>query len=203
MGPSREHGRDMSEPPGAGPDGPPRVLVVDDRPENLLALEAILQGMPVQTVGVGSGEAALKQLLLHEFALILLDAQMPEMDGFETARRIKQRERTRGIPIVFLTAGDYNAHLALRGYAAGAVDYLTKPIDPWVLRAKVSVLVDLWEKNRRVRAQAALTTRYQRRLATAAERVERALALVQGMGGSEAGRELRSLLEHLLDDLQE
>jgi CheY-like chemotaxis protein len=184
-------------------EGVPRVLVVDDRPENLLALEAILQGMPVQTVGVGSGEAALKQLLLHEFALILLDAQMPDMDGFETARRIKQRERTRGIPIVFLTAADYNAHLALRGYAAGAVDYLTKPIDPWVLRAKVAVLVDLWEKNRRVRAQAALTARYQRRIATAAERVERALALVQGVGDSDVGRELRSLLEQLLDDLQE
>ncbi len=69
----------------------PKVLLVDDRPENLIALEAILQGVPVIPVGVGSGEAALKQLLLHEFALILLDAQMPEMDGFETARRIKQR----------------------------------------------------------------------------------------------------------------
>jgi CheY-like chemotaxis protein len=199
-----------SEYPGTGPEGVPRVpegvprvLVVDDRPENLLALEAILQGMPVQTVGVGSGEAALKQLLLHEFALILLDAQMPDMDGFETARRIRQRERTRGIPIVFLTAADHNAHLALRGYAAGAVDYLTKPIDPWVLRAKVSVLVELWEKHRRVRAQAAITARYQRRLATAAERVERALALVQGFGDREASRELRSLLEQLLDDLQE
>lgn len=188
----------MSEPVG---EGLPRVLMVDDRPENLLALEAILQGLPVQTVGVGSGEAALKQLLLHEFALILLDAQMPDMDGFETARRIKQRERTRGIPIVFLTAADYNAHLALRGYAAGGVDYLTKPIDPWVLRAKVSVLVELWEKNRRVRTQAALTARYQRRLATAAERVERALAMVRAVG--DADPELRSLLEQLLNDLQE
>src|SRR5258708_22291901 len=130
--------------------------------------------MSVQTVGVTSGEAALKQLLLDEFALILLDAQMPEMDGFETAQRIKQRERTRSVPIVFLTAVDYNAHLALRGYAAGAVDYLTKPIDPWVLRAKVSVLVELWDKNRRVRAQAGLTARYERRLARAAEQVERA-----------------------------
>jgi CheY-like chemotaxis protein len=181
----------------------PNVLVVDDRPENLLALEAILQGMPLRTVGVESGEAALKQLLLGEFALILLDAQMPDMDGFETARRIKQRERTRGVPIVFLTAADYNAHLALRGYAAGAVDYLTKPIDPWVLRAKVSVLVELWDKNRRVRAQAALTDRYERRLAGAAEQVERALDLVNDLPGDAGVRkELRALLEQLADDLQ-
>jgi CheY-like chemotaxis protein len=187
----------------AGEQGAPKVLMVDDRPENLLALEAVLQGMPVQTVGVGSGEAALKQLLVNEFALILLDAQMPDMDGFETARRIKQRERTRGVPIVFLTAADYNAHLALRGYAAGAVDYLTKPIDPWVLRAKVSVLVELWEKNRRVRTQAALTALYERRLASAADRVERALVLLKDLGGDAAvQRELRALLEQLSDDLQ-
>lgn len=183
--------------------GVPKVLMVDDRPENLVALEAILQGMPVRTVAVESGDAALKQLLLHDFALILLDAQMPDMDGFETARRIKQRERTRGIPIVFLTAADYDSHLALRGYAAGAVDYLTKPIDPWVLRAKVSVLVELWEKNRRVRTEAALTAQYQRRLSVAAERVERALALVKEINGEAAvERELTSLLTQLADDLQ-
>jgi CheY-like chemotaxis protein len=173
----------------------PRVLMVDDRAENLLALEAILQGMPVQPVGVESGEAALKQLLQHEFALILLDAQMPEMDGFETARRIKQRERTRGIPIVFLTAADTDGHLALRGYAAGAVDYLTKPIDPWVLRAKVAVLVELWEKNRRVRTQAALTATYERRLSLAAQRVEKALELADDP-------QLKALLEQLAEDLQ-
>jgi CheY-like chemotaxis protein len=178
-------------------EGKPRVLMVDDRPENLMALEAILQGMPVNPVGVGSGEAALKQLLQHEFALILLDAQMPDMDGFETARRIKQRERTRGVPIVFLTAADADGHLALRGYAAGAVDYLTKPIDPWVLRAKVAVLVELWEKNRKVRDQAALTATYERRLTQAATRVEQALRLA----GS-TNHELKVMLEQLAEDLQ-
>jgi CheY-like chemotaxis protein len=184
-------------------DAVPRVLMVDDRAENLLALEAILQGMPVRTVAVSSGEAALKQLLLNDFALILLDAQMPEMDGFETARRIKQRERTRGIPIVFLTAADYDPHLALRGYAAGAVDYITKPIDPWVLRAKTAVLVELWEKNRRVRAQAALTARYERRLAIAAGRVEHALQLVKQMGGDPTvEQDLTTLLQRLAEDLQ-
>jgi CheY-like chemotaxis protein len=186
----------------------PRVLIVDDRQDNLLALEAILSGMAVQTVAVDSGEAALKQLLLNDFALILLDAQMPEMDGFETAQRIRQRERTRGIPIVFLTAVDYDAHLALRGYAAGAVDYLTKPIDPWVLRAKVSVLVDLWDKNRRVRAQAALTASYERRMGHAAQRVEEALALVRQLSqDAGAGREhtqarLSEILEQVAEDLE-
>jgi len=190
----------MSTEPNA--DGLPRVLMVDDRHENLVALEAILQGMPVQTVAVGSGDAALKQLLLHDFALILLDAQMPDMDGFETARRIKQRERTRGIPIVFLTAADYDAHLALRGYAAGAVDYMTKPIDPWVLRAKVSVLVELWEKNRRVRTQALLTEQYERRLAVAADRVERAIAMLKEVNGDPAvERDLSALLTQIADDL--
>ena len=136
-----------------GPDRPAKILLVDDRRDNLLALEAILQGLPVQTVGAESGEDALKHLLVDDFALILLDAQMPAMDGFETARHIKRRERTRHVPIIFLTAADRESHLALRGYAAGAVDYLTKPFDPWVLRAKVSVFVELWAKTQQLAAQ--------------------------------------------------
>jgi CheY-like chemotaxis protein len=131
-----------------------KALLVDDRRDNLLALEAILQGLPVQAVAVESGEAALKQLLVDDFAVILLDAQMPDMDGFETASHIKRRERTRHVPILFLTAADRDAQLALRGYAVGAVDYLTKPFDPWVLRAKVSIFVDLWTKTRQLQAQA-------------------------------------------------
>jgi CheY-like chemotaxis protein len=131
-----------------------KALLVDDRRENLLALEAILQGLSVEPVAVESGEAALKQLLVEDFAVILLDAQMPDMDGFETARHIKRRERTRHIPIIFLTAADRDAQLALRGYAVGAVDYLTKPFDPWVLRAKVSIFVDLWTKSQQLQRQA-------------------------------------------------
>jgi CheY-like chemotaxis protein len=131
-----------------------KALLVDDRRENLLALEAILQGLSVETVAVESGEAALKQLLIEDFAVILLDAQMPEMDGFEVASHIKRRERTRHVPIIFLTAADRDAQLALRGYAVGAVDYLTKPFDPWVLRAKVSIFVDLWTKNRQLHRHA-------------------------------------------------
>jgi CheY-like chemotaxis protein len=132
----------------------PKVLLVDDRRDNLVALAAILQGLPVEPVAVDSGDAALKRLLMDDFAVILMDAQMPNMDGFETATRIKERERTRNVPIIFLTAADRDAELALRGYAAGAVDYLTKPLDPWVLRSKVSVFADLWSKTRQVAAQA-------------------------------------------------
>ena len=121
-----------------------KALLVDDRKDNLLALEAILEGLAVEVVAVGGGEDALKKLLVDDFAVILLDAQMPGMDGFETATHIKRRERTRHVPILFLTAVDYDPHLAFRGYQAGAVDYISKPFDTWVLRSKVSVFVDLW-----------------------------------------------------------
>jgi CheY-like chemotaxis protein len=133
----------------------PKILIVDDRPENLLALEAILQGLGHTLVKAHSGEDALKRLLSEDFALILLDVQMPGMDGFETATHIKQRERTRDVPIVFLTAIDGEAHQAFRGYAAGAVDYLSKPFDPWVLRAKVGVFIELYERRRELAGQAA------------------------------------------------
>jgi CheY-like chemotaxis protein len=131
------------------------ILLVDDRRENLTALEAILQGLPVSTVAVTSGEGALKKLLTDEFAVILLDAQMPGMDGFETAQHIKQRERTRHTPIIFLTAADRDSHMAFRGYASGAVDYITKPFDPWALRAKVGIFVDLWDRKERLNTEAA------------------------------------------------
>jgi CheY-like chemotaxis protein len=132
----------------------PRILAVDDRPENLLALEAILRGLPVELQTARSGEGALKRLLVEEYAAILLDAQMPGMDGFETAERIKQRERTRYVPIIFLTAADYDPQLAFRGYEVGAVDYLTKPFDPWVLRSKVTVFADLWSAHAELASQA-------------------------------------------------
>jgi CheY-like chemotaxis protein len=156
-----------------------RALLVDDRRENLMALEAILQGLPVQSVAVESGEAALKQLLVDDFAVILLDAQMPEMDGFETASHIKRRERTRHVPIIFLTAADRDAQLALRGYAVGAVDYLTKPFDPWVLRAKVSVFVELWTKSRQLAAQSDLVRERDERWRTMTEAVDAATALLR------------------------
>ncbi|HSV65157.1 MAG TPA: response regulator [Mycobacteriales bacterium] len=133
-----------------------KILLVDDRPENLVALEAILGTLDYGLVRARSGDEALKALLTDEFAVILLDVSMPGMDGFETAAHIKRREKTRDIPIIFLTAVSNEPHQAFRGYAAGAVDYLAKPFDPWVLRAKVAVFVDLYLKNRQLREQAAL-----------------------------------------------
>jgi CheY-like chemotaxis protein len=136
-----------------------KILLVDDRQENLLALEAILSSLDQILVRANSGEEALKALLVDEFAVILLDVQMPGLDGFETAGHIKRREKTKDVPIIFLTAISNEPHHAYRGYAAGAVDYIAKPFDPWVLRAKVSVFVDLHRKNRLIREQSVLLRR--------------------------------------------
>jgi PAS domain S-box-containing protein len=131
-----------------------KLLLVDDREENLLALEAILEPLGHGLVSVTSGAAALKELLLDDFACILLDVQMPEIDGFELAELIKKRERSEHIPIIFVTALSKEDRHVYRGYSAGAVDYIFKPIDPGVLRSKVSVFVDLWQKTQQLQAQA-------------------------------------------------
>jgi CheY-like chemotaxis protein len=136
--------------------GKAKILLVDDRAENITALEAILVSLNQTLVSARSGEDALKALLGDEFAVILLDVMMPGMDGFETAAHIKQRPRTRLVPIIFLTALNTEPDYALRSYSAGAVDYIVKPFDPWVLRAKVSVFVDLHLKNQQLLEQAAM-----------------------------------------------
>jgi CheY-like chemotaxis protein len=135
-----------------------KILLVDDRAENLLALEAILSSLDQELVFVRSGEAAVDAVLADEFAVILLDVVMPGMDGFETAAQIKQRGRAPDAPIIFLTAAGAEPELAFRGYAAGAVDYISKPFDPWVLRAKVSVFVDLYLKERQLRVVSNLSS---------------------------------------------
>jgi PAS domain S-box-containing protein len=126
------------------------VLIVDDQPENLLALRAVLEPLSVNVIEAGSGDEALKRLLTDDFAVILLDVQMPEMDGFETAELIKRRSKTQDIPIIFLTAIDKEQQKVFRGYSVGAVDYMFKPFDPEVLRSKVSIFVDLYEKSQRL-----------------------------------------------------
>ena len=133
-----------------------KILLVDDRAENIVALEAILSSLNQTLVPARSGDAALKALLSDEFAVILLDVLMPGMDGFETAAHIKRRPKTRDVPIIFLTARNAEPDYAFRSYSAGAVDYIAKPFDPWVLRAKVSVFVDLCLKNRQLSEQAAM-----------------------------------------------
>ena len=112
--------------------------------ENLVALEAILAPLNQILVSVRSGEQALQALLEDDFAVVLLDIVMPGMDGFETAAQIKRHPKTRDVPIIFLTAAISQPEQAFRGYSAGAVDYLAKPFDPWVLKSKVSVFVDLY-----------------------------------------------------------
>src|SRR6266545_2315682 len=124
----------------------PRVLLVDDRPDNLMALAAVLEPLHADLVPARSGEEALRRLLGEEFAVIVLDVQMPVLDGFETARLIKQRERTRHIPLVFLTAISGEPEHHLRGYEVGAVDYVYKPFAPEILRAKVRVFIELWQR---------------------------------------------------------
>jgi PAS domain S-box-containing protein len=131
-----------------------KVLLVDDRPDNLLALQAILEPLGETLLYANSGEDALRQLLRHDVAVILLDVQMPELDGFETARLIKQRERTSHVPIIFVTAISKEEEQVYRGYSAGAVDYVFKPFNPDVLRSKVAVFIELHEKNEQLRRQA-------------------------------------------------
>jgi PAS domain S-box-containing protein len=131
------------------------ILIVDDRPENLLAVEAILEPLAQQLVRAHSGAEALRHLLEREFACILLDVQMPGMNGFETARVIKSRERTKYIPIIFLTAISKEQEYVFRGYAVGAVDYLFKPFNPDILRSKVAVFVDLYLKQKQLERQEA------------------------------------------------
>ena len=135
------------------------ILMVDDRPQNLLALEAVLGDMGQNLVRANSGREALKQLLDREFALILLDVQMPGLDGYETAALAREREQSRHTPIIFLTAINQSDAQMFKGYSSGAVDYMFKPFVPEVLRAKVSVFVDLYRSTQEVRRQAELLQR--------------------------------------------
>ncbi|MDB4950009.1 MAG: ATP-binding region ATPase domain protein [Gemmatimonadetes bacterium] len=147
--------------PAAAPAAPPppapafqaKVLLVDDRAENLLALEAILEPLGLSLVRAASGEEALRWVLIHDFAVILMDVQMPGMNGFEAARMIKSRERSRFTPIIFLTAISKDDEFVFEGYSVGAVDYLFKPFHPDVLRSKVAVFVELYVKTEQLKEQ--------------------------------------------------
>ena len=140
-----------------------KLLLVDDRPENLLALQAILEPLGQILVLAHSGEEALKCVLQHEFACILLDVQMPEMNGFDAAQIIKSRERSRYIPIIFLSAINKEDSYVFKGYSMGAVDYVFKPFNPDVLRSKVAVFVDLYLKQQQIMEQAEMLADSQRR----------------------------------------
>jgi signal transduction histidine kinase len=139
------------------------LLLVDDRAENLLALQAILEPLGQLLVLAHSGEEALKCVLQHDFACILLDVQMPDMNGFDTAQIIKSRERSRYIPIIFLSAINKEDSYVFKGYSMGAVDYVFKPFNPDVLRSKVAVFVDLYLKQQQIMEQAEMLADSQRR----------------------------------------
>lgn len=131
-----------------------KILLVDDREDNLLSMEAILEPDGYQFVRANSGRHALKILLTEfDFALILMDVKMPNLSGFETAALIYEREKLRHIPIIFITANNYGEENIFKGYRTGAVDYIYKPINPELLRAKVGVFIDLYQKNRRLLIQ--------------------------------------------------
>jgi PAS domain S-box-containing protein len=170
-----------------GTDQRRRILLVDDEPANLLALEALLDGLGLALVKASSGAEALQHLLDQDFALILLDVRMKDMDGLQTAQLIRGRNRSRHTPIIFLTAFEESEFPIVQAYALGAVDYLIKPLKSEILRAKVSVFVELFEKTEQIQRQAEqlrqlerqdferqLTAEKQRR-----EAVSRLAALVQ------------------------
>lgn len=132
------------------------LLIVDDRPENLLALEAVIEQEDYVIMKASSGEEALKQLLKHDFAAVLLDVQMPGMDGFAAAKIIKARERTKNTPILFITANNLESEHIFTGYSVGASDYILKPVDPFILKSKVESYADLYRMKRKLVKQAAL-----------------------------------------------
>ncbi|MET9082163.1 response regulator [Streptomyces sp. NPDC004237] len=178
------------------PDERPGILLVDDMEDNLIALEAVLASLNEPIVRARSGEEAMKALLRRRFAVVLLDIRMPGMDGFETAANIKRLDQTKDVPIIFLTGAEEEAGYAFRGYATGAADYLTKPFDPWVLRAKVNVFLELHRKNQQ------LQTLLAREKADFSELSKRLAVLEDRLGEEpvdlatlrEEARELRRLL---------
>ncbi len=136
------------------------ILMVDDEPANLVALEAMLEGPDQNLVKAASGKEALRHLLQQDFGLILLDVQMPEMNGIDTAVAIREREKSRHIPIIFLTAHIKTDEIVFKGYSAGAVDFLIKPLRADILRAKVGVFVELALARQRLELEIAERTRY-------------------------------------------
>src|SRR5687768_9699270 len=156
-------------------DGKVSILLVDDRPEKLLALEAVLEDLNQTIVRAYSGREALRHVLDREFAVILLDVNMPGMDGFETASLIRQRKSSQHVPIIFITAFGDEMHAA-RGYSLGAVDYILAPVVPEVLRTKVAVFVDLFRKTEQVKRQAETL----RRRATQLQKLAEASTAING-----------------------
>ncbi|MDT8441666.1 MAG: response regulator [Desulfuromonadales bacterium] len=159
------------------------ILIVDDRPENLLSMESLLQNKQCRVCKAASGQEALARCLHHDFALVLLDVQMPEMDGFETATLMRGHPKTRRLPIIFVTAGEKSPASLFKGYEAGAVDYIYKPIDPQILVSKVEVFCELYRQRRAIE-------RHEQRLAE--QVAERTRELRQALTLAEAASKVKS-----------
>lgn len=160
-----------------------KILLVDDNEDSLVALEAILRPLQQRLFKARSGQEAMKLMLRHDFAVVLLDVLMPGMDGFETATHIKRLDQTRDVPIIFLTGTEPSSRAAFRGYAVGAVDYLTKPFDPWVLRSKVAVFIELFRKTAVLVEQTALLTQLVQDHEALSDFALRLGAVESGLGG--------------------
>src|SRR5216684_8711499 len=158
-----------------------KILLVDDTPENLVSLEAALEGLGQDLVLANSGMEALRFLLEDDFAAILLDVKMPELDGFQTAELIRSRKRSRHTPILFLTAYKSDEHL-FRGYDMGAVDYLFKPIVPEILRSKVAVFVELSRNAALLRQQAEVLGKAEQKFRFLLEAAPDAMLISSGEG---------------------
>ncbi len=139
------------------------ILLVDDRPEGLVSLESVLKCPEYNLITASSGQEALAQVFINDFAVILMDVQMPDMDGFEATSIIKQREKSKNIPIIFMTANNRAEQYISIGYSVGAVDYVLKPFDPHILKSKVAVFVELYKKSRLLEKQAATLQEVERR----------------------------------------
>lgn len=170
--------------------------MVDDRADNLLALEAVLDPLDAQLVRAGSGEEALRALLSGDFAVIILDVQMPGMDGFETAQLIKARDKTRNVPIIFLTAISGEAEHHLQGYRSGAVDYVYKPFSPEALRAKVAVFLELWRQGNQLDRQRAALADQLREVERLNGELERSNAALERLA-SAAAAEVQQPLDNV------
>ncbi|MCG8634126.1 MAG: response regulator [Desulfobacterales bacterium] len=180
----------------------PNILIVDDKPQNLISLEAILENPDVNIIKADSGNAALSKMLDHDFALVLLDVQMPDMDGFETAELIRGNKRNRHIPIIFVTAISKEKKHIFKGYQSGAVDYIFKPLDPDILKNKVGIFLDLFRQrkmieNRNIQLQKANKTILAQQKSLIEEERLKVMLQMAGAAAHELNQPLMILLANL------